>query len=73
MMKCNIAGDTNHLHQGLELGLTEDREKNSEALGRLALFKGKGGCAHWCSGFEAGCQAAGVLAGAALVNQWGEL
>lgn len=39
-LKCNIAGDTNYLHQGLTLGLVEDREKNSEALGRLALFKG---------------------------------
>ena len=39
-MKCNIANDTNYLHQGLQLGLVEDREKNSENLGRLALFKG---------------------------------
>lgn len=39
-LKCNIAGDTNYLHQGLALGLVEDREKNSEKLGRLALFKG---------------------------------
>lgn len=40
MLKCNIAGDTNHLHQGISLGLREDREKNSAQLGRLALFKG---------------------------------
>jgi hypothetical protein len=42
MLKCNIANDTNYLHQGLELGLVEDRERMSSALGRLALFKGKG-------------------------------
>ena len=39
-LKCNIANDTNHLAQGLALGLVEDREKNSAALGRSVLFKG---------------------------------
>lgn len=40
MLKCNISSEVNHLSQGLQLGLQEDREKNSEKLGRLALFKG---------------------------------
>ncbi|GBF93289.1 ubiquitin carboxyl-terminal hydrolase [Raphidocelis subcapitata] len=39
-LKCNIASDTNYLHQGITLGLVEDREKTSAALGRTALFKG---------------------------------
>lgn len=40
VLKCNIAGDTNHLPQGLTLGLKEDREKTSAKLGRVSLFKG---------------------------------
>jgi hypothetical protein len=40
MLKCNINGDVNYLHQGLALGMKEDREKNSEQLGKLALFTG---------------------------------
>ena len=40
MLKCNITSDTAHLHQGIALGLQDDREKRSEALGRTALFKG---------------------------------
>jgi hypothetical protein len=40
MLKCNISGDVNYLHQGLALGMKEDREKNSASLGRLALFTG---------------------------------
>lgn len=39
-LKCNIAMDTNYLHQGISLGLVEDREKNSESLGRSVVFKG---------------------------------
>lgn len=38
-MKCNITIDVNHLSEGLHKGLEDDREKNSEQLGRLALFK----------------------------------
>ena len=40
MLKCNIDGNTNHLHEGLQLGMVDDRERHSEALGRTALFKG---------------------------------
>ena len=40
MLKCNISLDVNHLGEGLRLGLREDREKTSAALGRLALFAG---------------------------------
>lgn len=39
-VKCNIDETVTYLHQGIKLGLTEDREKNSEKLERLALFKG---------------------------------
>ena len=38
-VKCNISLEVNHLSEGIRLGLQDDREKNSEALGRLALFK----------------------------------
>ena len=38
-LKCNITIDVNHLSEGLHKGLEDDREKNSEKLGRLALFK----------------------------------
>lgn len=37
-LKCNITVEVNHLSEGIRLGLQDDREKNSEALGRLALF-----------------------------------
>ncbi len=37
-LKCNITVDVNHLTEGIRLGLQDDREKNSEKLGRLALF-----------------------------------
>ncbi|GAX83581.1 hypothetical protein CEUSTIGMA_g11006.t1 [Chlamydomonas eustigma] len=40
MLKCNIDGNTNHLHEGLLLGLVDDRERHSAAIGRTALFKG---------------------------------
>ncbi len=40
MLKCNISGEVNMLHQGLTLGMKEDREKNSAQLGKLALFTG---------------------------------
>ncbi|CAL5229639.1 g13003 [Coccomyxa viridis] len=39
-LKCNITVDVNHLTEGIRLGLQDDREKNSEKLGRLALFAG---------------------------------
>ncbi len=39
-MKCNIDNTVNHLHEGILLGLKDDREKMSAALGRTALFKG---------------------------------
>ena len=37
-LKCNITVEVNHLTEGIRLGLQDDREKNSEKLGRLALF-----------------------------------
>ena len=37
-LKCNITVDVNHLTEGIRIGLQDDREKNSEKLGRLALF-----------------------------------
>eukprot|EP00798_Chlamydomonas_sp_ICE-L_P028982 gene28982-32170_t len=40
MLKCNISMEVNHLHEGIKLGLKDDREKASEALGRTALFTG---------------------------------
>lgn len=41
MLKCNVTIDVNHLNEGLKLGLVEDREKNSAALGRLAQWHGE--------------------------------
>lgn len=37
--RCNITLEVNHLTEGIRLGLQDDREKNSDVLGRLALFK----------------------------------
>lgn len=34
MLKCNISIDVNHLGEGIQLGLKDDREKRSEKLGR---------------------------------------
>lgn len=39
-IKCNIDNDVNHVSEGIKLGLKDDREKNSEKLGRLAAFAG---------------------------------
>ncbi|KAF8058875.1 UBP7 [Scenedesmus sp. PABB004] len=39
-VKCNISVDVNYLHQGVALGLVEDREKNSAVADKLVLFKG---------------------------------
>ena len=39
-VKCNIDNETNHLAEGIKLALKDDREKNSEQLGRLAVFSG---------------------------------
>lgn len=33
---CNISVDVNHLSEGIRLGLKQDREQRSEALGRCA-------------------------------------
>lgn len=33
-LKCNISADVNHLVEGIRLGLREDRERTSAALGR---------------------------------------
>lgn len=33
-LKCNISAEVNHLADGIRLGLKEDREKTSAALGR---------------------------------------
>eukprot|EP00199_Chlamydomonas_sp_CCMP681_P000977 CAMPEP_0119108676 /NCGR_PEP_ID=MMETSP1180-20130426/15598_1 /TAXON_ID=3052 ORGANISM="Chlamydomonas cf sp, Strain CCMP681" /NCGR_SAMPLE_ID=MMETSP1180 /ASSEMBLY_ACC=CAM_ASM_000741 /LENGTH=509 /DNA_ID=CAMNT_0007094321 /DNA_START=16 /DNA_END=1548 /DNA_ORIENTATION=- len=39
-LKCNIDSTINHLHDGITLGLKDDREKHSEVLGCPAVFKG---------------------------------
>lgn len=41
MLKCNIDTTVNTLMDGLQLALKEDREKNSEQLGRLAVWEGR--------------------------------
>ncbi len=40
-MKCNINLEVNHLSEGITLALKDDREKNSEALGRPAMYIGE--------------------------------
>lgn len=40
MIKCNINSEVNHLSEGIKLALVADREKTSEALGRLAVWQG---------------------------------
>jgi len=40
MLRCNIGSSTNHLHEGIALGLRDDREKMSEKVGRTCLWKG---------------------------------
>jgi ubiquitin carboxyl-terminal hydrolase 14 len=40
-LKCNITADINHMHEGIHLGLVEDREKHSESLGRTAAWRGE--------------------------------
>ncbi|KAI7837315.1 hypothetical protein COHA_008830 [Chlorella ohadii] len=37
---CNISMEVNHLSEGVKLGLRDDREKRSEALGRNVMFHG---------------------------------
>jgi ubiquitin carboxyl-terminal hydrolase 14 len=37
-LKCNISGETNHLREGLSIGLNEQFEKRSETLGRDAVY-----------------------------------
>ncbi|EMC94404.1 hypothetical protein BAUCODRAFT_35625 [Baudoinia panamericana UAMH 10762] len=37
-LKCNIAGDTNHLSEGMRIALNEKLEKNSPTLGREATY-----------------------------------
>lgn len=39
-VKCNIDNEVNNLTEGIKLALKDDREKNSEKLGRLAVFTG---------------------------------
>jgi ubiquitin carboxyl-terminal hydrolase 14 len=39
-IKCNITKDVSHLTEGVKLGFAEEREKNSEALGRMSLWTG---------------------------------
>ena len=39
-IKCNIDNDVNHVSEGIKLGLKDDREKNSDKLGRLVAFTG---------------------------------
>ena len=38
-LKCNISAETNHLREGLSIGLNEQFEKRSETLGRDAIYK----------------------------------
>jgi ubiquitin carboxyl-terminal hydrolase 14 len=38
-LKCNISAETNHLREGLSIGLNEQMEKHSETLGRNAVYK----------------------------------
>ena len=57
-LKCNITGEVNHLAEGVRLGLQDDREKNSEALGRLALFKVRARPLHACMRNVRGSRAA---------------
>ncbi len=40
-LKCNINLEVNHLSEGITLALKDDREKNSEALGRPAMYIGE--------------------------------
>ena len=40
-LKCNINLEVNHLSEGIMLALKDDREKNSEALGRPAMYVGE--------------------------------
>jgi len=40
-LKCNIDTSVNHLAEGLRLALNESREKNSDALGRMANWEGQ--------------------------------
>ncbi len=40
-LKCNISLEVNHLSEGISLALKDDREKNSEALGRPAMYVGE--------------------------------
>ncbi|KAL4458951.1 hypothetical protein ABPG75_013816 [Micractinium tetrahymenae] len=37
---CNITAEVNHMSEGLHLGLKDDRERRSEALGRDVWFRG---------------------------------
>lgn len=39
-LKVNIEEKTAHVSEGVALGLKEERERNSAALGRSALFRG---------------------------------
>ena len=38
-LKCNIQSDTNHLREGISIGLNEKLEKRSPTLGRDAVYK----------------------------------
>lgn len=38
-LKCNIKSETNHLREGLAIGLNEEFEKQSETLGRNAIYQ----------------------------------
>lgn len=39
-LKCNIDENVSYLHQGITLGMKEDREKNSAKLDKLVMFTG---------------------------------
>ena len=40
VLRCNIGSTTNHLNDGIMLGLRDDREKMSDRVGRTCLWKG---------------------------------
>ncbi|KAK5132224.1 hypothetical protein LTR08_009284 [Meristemomyces frigidus] len=40
-LKCNIAGDTNHMSEGLRIALNEKLEKTSPSLNRTAIYTRK--------------------------------
>ena len=40
-LKCNINIEVNHLSDGIQLAMKDDREKTSETLGRPVMYLGQ--------------------------------